>query len=78
MSSDKRKLWSSIGDEKPNKERRQSLTWSLSFFFLGSSVIHSPIASGDRGGLFGAGGRFKGGVDPIMEKFNESISFDKR
>jgi hypothetical protein len=36
------------------------------------------IASGDRGGLFGAGGRFKGGVDPIMEKFNESISFDKR
>jgi hypothetical protein len=35
-------------------------------------------AAGDRGGLFGAGGRFKGGVDPIMEKFNESIHFDKR
>ena len=35
-------------------------------------------ASGARGGLFGAGGRFKGGTDPIMEKFNESISFDKR
>lgn len=35
-------------------------------------------AAGDRGGLFGAGGRFQGGVDPIMEKFNESISFDKR
>jgi argininosuccinate lyase len=35
-------------------------------------------AGGDRGGLFGAGGRFKGGVDPIMEKFNDSISFDKR
>jgi hypothetical protein len=34
--------------------------------------------SGARGGLFGAGGRFKGGTDPIMEKFNESISFDKR
>merc|ERR1719329_333616 len=33
---------------------------------------------GARGGLFGAGGRFKGGTDPIMEKFNESISFDKR
>jgi argininosuccinate lyase len=35
-------------------------------------------ATGARGGLFGAGGRFKGGTDPIMEKFNESISFDKR
>ncbi|CAB9508562.1 Argininosuccinate lyase [Seminavis robusta] len=35
-------------------------------------------ASGARGGLFGAGGRFKGGTDPIMEKFNESIGFDKR
>eukprot|EP00594_Rhizosolenia_setigera_P015466 CAMPEP_0178958706 /NCGR_PEP_ID=MMETSP0789-20121207/11804_1 /TAXON_ID=3005 /ORGANISM="Rhizosolenia setigera, Strain CCMP 1694" /LENGTH=461 /DNA_ID=CAMNT_0020641467 /DNA_START=95 /DNA_END=1477 /DNA_ORIENTATION=+ len=34
--------------------------------------------SGARGGLFGAGGRFKGGTDPIMEKFNESINFDKR
>ena len=34
--------------------------------------------SGSRGGLFGAGGRFKGGTDPIMEKFNESIGFDKR
>uniref|UniRef100_A0A7S1BCH6 Argininosuccinate lyase n=2 Tax=Corethron hystrix TaxID=216773 RepID=A0A7S1BCH6_9STRA len=31
-----------------------------------------------RGGLFGAGGRFSGGTDPIMEKFNESLSFDKR
>mmetsp|Transcript_30558 Transcript_30558/g.50774 ORF Transcript_30558/g.50774 Transcript_30558/m.50774 type:complete len:471 (+) Transcript_30558:84-1496(+) len=38
----------------------------------------SEQASGARGGLFGAGGRFKGGTDPIMEKFNESISFDKR
>jgi len=38
----------------------------------------SSEASGSRGGLFGAGGRFKGGTDPIMEKFNESISFDKR
>ena len=36
------------------------------------------IISGSRGGLFGAGGRFKGGTDPIMEKFNESINFDKR
>jgi len=35
-------------------------------------------ASGSRGGLFGAGGRFKGGTDPNMEKFNESIHFDKR
>uniref|UniRef100_A0A7S2XUD4 Argininosuccinate lyase n=1 Tax=Attheya septentrionalis TaxID=420275 RepID=A0A7S2XUD4_9STRA len=34
--------------------------------------------TGARGGLFGAGGRFKGGTDPIMEKFNESINFDKR
>lgn len=40
--------------------------------------MSSDKPSGDRGGLFGAGGRFKGGVDPIMEKFNESISFDKR
>lgn len=38
----------------------------------------TTAASGSRGGLFGAGGRFKGGTDPIMEKFNESISFDKR
>ncbi|KAL7571032.1 hypothetical protein ACA910_003751 [Epithemia clementina (nom. ined.)] len=35
-------------------------------------------AAGARGGLFGAGGRFQGGTDPIMEKFNESLSFDKR
>ncbi len=41
-------------------------------------VCTSITAAGDRGGLFGAGGRFKGGVDPIMEKFNESIGFDKR
>lgn len=34
--------------------------------------------SGTRGGLFGSGGRFQGGTDPIMEKFNESIHFDKR
>jgi argininosuccinate lyase len=34
--------------------------------------------TGARGGLFGAGGRFKGGTDPIMEKFNESISVCKR
>jgi argininosuccinate lyase len=40
--------------------------------------MSSDKPAGDRGGLFGAGGRFKGGVDPIMEKFNESISFDKR
>ena len=38
----------------------------------------STAVAGARGGLFGAGGRFKGGTDPIMEKFNESISFDKR
>jgi hypothetical protein len=38
----------------------------------------SSALSGSRGGLFGAGGRFKGGTDPIMEKFNESIGFDKR
>ena len=31
-----------------------------------------------RGGLFGPGGRFSGSVDPVMEKFNASISFDKR
>eukprot|EP00562_Extubocellulus_spinifer_P010762 CAMPEP_0178512532 /NCGR_PEP_ID=MMETSP0696-20121128/22945_1 /TAXON_ID=265572 /ORGANISM="Extubocellulus spinifer, Strain CCMP396" /LENGTH=49 /DNA_ID= /DNA_START= /DNA_END= /DNA_ORIENTATION= len=38
----------------------------------------SNAPSGARGGLFGAGGRFRGGTDPIMEKFNESLSFDKR
>jgi argininosuccinate lyase len=38
----------------------------------------SSQGTGARGGLFGAGGRFKGGTDPIMEKFNESIGFDKR
>jgi hypothetical protein len=42
------------------------------------SSSSSFAASGARGGLFGAGGRFKGGTDPIMEKFNESIGFDKR
>jgi len=34
--------------------------------------------NGTRGRLFGAGGRFRAGNDPIMEKFNESIHFDKR
>lgn len=42
-------------------------------------VLSFIIPSGTRGGLFGAGGRFAAGTtDPIMEKFNESISFDKR
>jgi argininosuccinate lyase len=40
--------------------------------------IYGFTATGARGVLFGAGGRFKGGTDPIMEKFNESIHFDKR
>lgn len=35
-------------------------------------------STGARGGLFNAGGRFQGGTDPVMEKFNESFSFDKR
>lgn len=39
---------------------------------------NTEINLGARGGLFGAGGRFSGGTDPIMEKFNESIHFDKR
>lgn len=42
------------------------------------SEISSDKTSGTRGGLFGAGGRFKGGTDHVMEKFNESISFDQR
>jgi len=42
------------------------------------SSTKNDEASGSRGGLFGAGGRFKGGTDPIMEKFNESIHFDRR
>jgi len=40
--------------------------------------MNTNETKGARGGLFGAGGRFKGGTDPIMEKFNESINFDKR
>jgi argininosuccinate lyase len=32
---------------------------------------------GSRGGLFGKGGRFVGAVDPLMEKFNASIGYDK-
>ena len=57
------------------------------FLLLAVSFISTPVATmaseeaaptGARGGLFGAGGRFKGGTDPIMEKFNESLSFDKR
>jgi len=39
---------------------------------------YNDTESGARGGLFGAGGRFKGGTDSIMKKCNESISFDKR
>jgi len=42
------------------------------------SSDEKATASGSRGGLFGAGGRFKGGTDPVMQKFNESLSFDKR
>ena len=39
----------------------------------------SDGGEGTRGALFSAQGRFKGGTtDPIMEKFNESLSFDKR
>lgn len=44
----------------------------------GTDKDESGKASGSRGGLFGAGGRFRGGTDPVMEKFNESIHFDKR
>jgi hypothetical protein len=47
----------------------------IAFFSL---LLFSLTGTGARGGLFGAGGRFKGGTDPIMEKFNESIGFDKR
>ncbi len=53
---------------------------SLTFFVKRQCVNSVPLikATGARGGLFGAGGRFKGGTDPIMEKFNESMWFDKR
>ena len=53
-------------------------TTLLSLPQIPQSSSISSTASGARGGLFGAGGRFKGGTDPIMEKFNESIGFDKR
>ena len=33
---------------------------------------------GSRGGFFGKGGRFVGAIDPLMEKFNASIGYDKR
>jgi hypothetical protein len=55
--------------------RRRNLLWILTFAFFSS---YASAATGARGGLFGAGGRFKGGTDPIMEKFNESISVDNR
>lgn len=54
----------------PNRQPSLNLDLLLDFFLL--------LNNSARGGLFGAGGRFKGGTDPIMEKFNESISFDKR
>jgi len=52
----------------------------ISYCFFHQQIIMSKEVQsvGARGGLFGAGGRFKGGNDPIMEKFNESINFDKR
>lgn len=52
----------------------------LAYSYRSNTVMTSEEAAptGARGGLFGAGGRFKGGTDPIMEKFNESLSFDKR
>ena len=54
----------------------------LAFLFISTqtkAMASEDVApTGARGGLFGAGGRFKGGTDPIMEKFNESLSFDKR
>lgn len=52
----------------------------LASSYRSNTVMTSEEAAptGARGGLFGAGGRFKGGTDPIMEKFNESLSFDKR
>jgi argininosuccinate lyase len=31
-----------------------------------------------RGGLFAAGGRFLGGTDELMQKFNDSLPFDRR
>jgi hypothetical protein len=31
-----------------------------------------------RGGLFAAGGRFVGGTDELMQKFNDSLPFDRR
>ena len=48
------------------------------YFFSSTNKMSGEAKEGSRGGLFGAGGRFKGGTDPIMEKFNESISFDQR
>jgi argininosuccinate lyase len=51
---------------------------SYNMWFLIAFICSSFTATGARGGLFGAGGRFSGGTDPVMEKFNESISVDKR
>eukprot|EP01050_Picozoa_sp_SAG11_P015530 SAG11_NODE_2023_length_3910_cov_3.261349_4_plen_81_part_00 len=41
-------------------------------------ALSAAESDGARGGLFGKGGRFVGAVDPLMEQFNASISFDKR
>lgn len=45
---------------------------------MSSTDTKKDEPTGSRGGLFGAGGRFRGGTDPVMEKFNESIHFDRR
>lgn len=64
-----------------SKAKGESVFWAHATTVLNLLLIFClclPKETGARGGLFGAGGRFKGGTDPIMEKFNESISFDKR
>ena len=63
-----------------SRVNRKSRKILLIVLIITGSLIQEKMteAKGSRGGLFGAGGRFKGGTDPVMEKFNESLSFDKR
>lgn len=64
-------------DEKPDSLTTTTIC-SHALMMVLCLVVVVFAETGARGGLFGAGGRFKGGTDPIMEKFNESISFDQR
>lgn len=49
----------------------------LFLFFLGSPSDMEPANKAESETIKLWGGRFEGSVDPVMEKFNASISYDK-